>query len=110
MVWQNWTATRRFCSIMSIRDMHWNGMRVNPNSGTNEREESWTHPGLSAFGRVNGCLAFQGFQRLAGNAVSLCHVFHADKAGSTKHCSHFPIYGKNKVYSACFVFCAFLYL
>ncbi len=75
-----------------------------------EREESWTHPGLRAFGRVNGGLAFQGFQRLAGNAVPLCHVFYADKAGSTKHCSHFPIYGKNKVYSACFVFCDFLYL
>jgi hypothetical protein len=25
----------------------------------------------------------------------LCHVFYADKAGATKHCSHFPIYGNN---------------
>ena len=58
-----------------------------------EREESWTRPGVRAFGRVNGGLAFQGFQRIAGNAVPLCHVFYADKAGATKHCSHFPIYG-----------------
>ena len=69
-----------------------------------DREESWTHPGMRAFGRVNGGLAFQGFQRLAGNAVPLCHVFYADKAGSTKHCTHFPIYGKNKVY---YKFCLF---
>jgi hypothetical protein len=75
-----------------------------------EREESWTHPGMRAFGRVNGGLAFQGFQRLAGNAVPLCHVFYADKAGSTKHCSHFPIYGKNQVYSAYFVISAYFYL
>ena len=59
-----------------------------------EREDSWTRPGVRAFGRVNGGLAFQGFQRIAGNAVPLCHVFYADKAGSTKHCTHFPIYGK----------------
>ncbi len=56
-----------------------------------EREESWTHPGARAFSRVNGGLAFQ---RLACNAVPLCHVFYADKAGSTKHCTHFPIYSK----------------
>jgi hypothetical protein len=58
-----------------------------------EREESWTRPGVRAFGRVNGGLAFQGFQAIAGNAVPLCHIFFADKAGSTKHCSHHPIYG-----------------
>ena len=50
-----------------------------------EREESWTRPGVRAFGCVNGGLAFQGFQLIAGNAVPLCHVFYADKAGSTKH-------------------------
>ena len=72
-----------------------------------EREESWIHPGMRALGRVNGGIAFQGFQRLAGNAVPLCHVFYADKAGATKHCSHFPIYGKNQVYYAYFVFCAY---
>ena len=43
-----------------------------------EREKSWTHPGARVFGRVNGGLAFQGFQCLAGNAVPLCHVFYAD--------------------------------
>jgi hypothetical protein len=59
-----------------------------------EREESWTRPGVRAFGRVNGGLAFQGFQKVAGNAVPLCSVFYADKAGSTKNCSHHPIYGK----------------
>jgi hypothetical protein len=59
-----------------------------------EREESWTRPGVRAFGRVNGGLAFQGFQQIAGNAVPLCHVFYADKAGSTKNCTHHPIYGK----------------
>ena len=58
-----------------------------------QREESWTRPGVRAFGRVNGGLAFQGFQKIAGNAVPLCHVLYADKAGSTKHCSHHPIYG-----------------
>jgi hypothetical protein len=59
-----------------------------------QREESWTRPGVRAFGRVNGGLAFQGFQKIAGNAVPLCHVLYADKAGSTKHCSHHPIYGE----------------
>ncbi len=59
-----------------------------------EREESWTRPGVRAFGRVNGGLVFQGFQTIAGNAVPLCHVLHADKAGSTKHCFHHPIYGE----------------
>ena len=58
-----------------------------------EFEESWTRPGVRAFGRVNGGLAFQGFQKIAGNAVPLCSVFYADKAGSTKNCSHHPIYG-----------------
>ncbi len=58
-----------------------------------EREESWTRPGVRAFGRANGTLAFQGFQKIAGNAVPLCSVFYADKAGSTKHCTHHPIYG-----------------
>ena len=48
-----------------------------------EREESWTRPGVRAFGRGYGGLAFQGFQRIAGNAVPLCHVFYADKAGTT---------------------------
>eukprot|EP00291_Cryptomonas_curvata_P014617 CAMPEP_0172155152 /NCGR_PEP_ID=MMETSP1050-20130122/2459_1 /TAXON_ID=233186 /ORGANISM="Cryptomonas curvata, Strain CCAP979/52" /LENGTH=112 /DNA_ID=CAMNT_0012824003 /DNA_START=662 /DNA_END=997 /DNA_ORIENTATION=+ len=41
-----------------------------------EREKSWTHPGVRVFGRVNGGLAFQGFQCLAGNVVPLCHVFY----------------------------------
>jgi hypothetical protein len=59
-----------------------------------QREESWTRPGVRAFGRVNGGLAFQGFQKIAGDAVPLCNVFYADKAGSTKNCSHHPIYGK----------------
>jgi hypothetical protein len=59
-----------------------------------EREESWTRPGVRAFGRVNGGLAFQGFQTITGNAVPLYHVLYVDKAGSTKHCSHHPIYGK----------------
>jgi hypothetical protein len=47
-----------------------------------QREESWTRPGVRAFGRVNGGLAFQGFQKIAGDAVPLCNVFYADKAGS----------------------------
>ncbi len=34
-----------------------------------ERKESWTRPGVRAFGRVNRGLAFQGFQTIAGNAV-----------------------------------------
>ena len=59
-----------------------------------QREESWTRPGVRAFGRVYGGLAFQGFQKIAGDAVPLCNVFYADKAGSTKNCSHHPIYGK----------------
>jgi hypothetical protein len=49
---------------------------------------------VCAFGRVNGGLAFQGFQQIAGNAVPLCHVFYTDKAGSTKNCTHHPIYSK----------------
>ena len=40
-----------------------------------EREDSWTRPGVRAFGRVNGGTAFQGFQIRAGNAVPMCHVF-----------------------------------
>jgi hypothetical protein len=50
-----------------------------------EQEESWTRPGVRAFGRVNGGLAFQGCQAIAGNAVPLCDVFYADKAGATKY-------------------------
>ena len=38
-------------------------------------------------------MAFQGFQKIAGNVVPLCSVFYADKAGSTKNCTHHPIYG-----------------
>ena len=34
-----------------------------------EYEESLTCPGVRAIGRVNGGLAFQGFQNIAGNAV-----------------------------------------
>lgn len=59
-----------------------------------EREDSWTRPGVRAFGRVNGGTAFQGFQIRAGNAVPMCHVFFADKAGSTKNSTHHPIYGE----------------
>ena len=44
-----------------------------------EREASWTRPGVRAFGRVNGGLAFQGFQTIAGNAVPLCSVFMLTK-------------------------------
>ncbi len=36
-----------------------------------EREVSWTNLGKRTFGRVNGGLAFQGFQEEAGNAVPL---------------------------------------
>ncbi len=55
-----------------------------------EREESWTRPCVRAFqvGHVNAGIVFQGFQRIAGNAVPLCHVFYTDKAGATKHCSY----------------------
>jgi hypothetical protein len=63
-----------------------------------EYEDSWTRPGVRAFGRVNGGLAFQGFQAIAGNAVPLCHVLYADKAGATKHFSHYPIYGRYHSY------------
>jgi hypothetical protein len=49
-----------------------------------EGENSWTLPGVRAFGRVNGGTAFQNFQILAGNALPMCHVFFSDKAGSTK--------------------------
>jgi hypothetical protein len=58
-----------------------------------EREDWWIRPGVRAFGRVNGGTAFQGFQIQAGNAVPICHVFFVDKAGSTKNCTHNPIYG-----------------
>ena len=79
-----------------------------------EFEESWTRPGVRAFGRVNGGLAFQGFQKIAGNAVPLCSVFYADKAGSTKNCSHHPIYGIILFYITyttylLFLFCIYLF-
>ncbi len=57
-----------------------------------ERKDSCTRPGVRAFGRVNEGTAFQGFQIRAGNAVPMCHVFFADKSGSTKNCTHHPIY------------------
>ena len=57
-----------------------------------KRQESWTNPGMRAFGRVNAGLIFQGFQKIAGNAVSLCHIFFSDKAGCG-HMSHHPIFG-----------------
>lgn len=59
-----------------------------------QRQESWTHPGMRAFGRVNGGLTFQGFQKVAGNAVPLSHVFFSDKAGCG-HLTHHPIFGTN---------------
>ena len=46
--------------------------------------ESWTCPGVRAFGRVNGGLAFQGLQAIADNAVPLCDVFFAEIEGTTK--------------------------
>jgi hypothetical protein len=40
-----------------------------------EPEDSWTGPGVRAFGRVNGGTAFQGFQILAGNAIQCVTSF-----------------------------------
>jgi hypothetical protein len=79
--------------------MPWSDMLVNINSKTSSiismNERNHGHVLVCAlFGRVNGGLALQGFQTIAGNAVPLCHVLYVDKAGSTKHCSHHPIYGK----------------
>jgi hypothetical protein len=37
-----------------------------------EREDSWTRPGVRAFGRVNGGLAFQGFQKIADALSRKC--------------------------------------
>ncbi len=83
--------------------MPWRGMQPKDEAGKSkfrgkfyyqyEREDSWTSHGVRVFGRVNGCLAFQGFQQIAGNAVPLCHVFYADKAGAGKHSTHHPIDG-----------------
>jgi hypothetical protein len=64
-----------------------------------EDHNSWTRPGVREFGRVNGGTAFQGFQIRAGNAVPMCHVFFADKAGSTKNSTHHPIYGELSISS-----------
>jgi hypothetical protein len=74
-----------------------------------EYEEFWTRPGVRAFGRVNMGIAFQGFQTIAGNAVPLCHIFYADKSGSTKHCTHHPIYGMFLYFYLLIVLCL-LYL
>ncbi len=54
-----------------------------------EQQESWTNPGMRDFGCINAGLAFQGFQKIAGNAVPLCHIFYSDKAGCG-HMSHHP--------------------
>jgi hypothetical protein len=57
-----------------------------------QRQESWTNPGVRAFGRANAGLVFQAFQKIAGNAVPLCHLFFSDKAGCG-HMTHHPIFG-----------------
>ncbi len=45
-----------------------------------EREESWDRPGVSAFGRVNGSLAFEAAYIIDRGGVPLLSVFYSDKS------------------------------
>jgi hypothetical protein len=56
-----------------------------------EREESWTRPGVHAFGRVNGGLVFETAYFLDKTNVTLISVFYAYKS-FLKGVSHHPIY------------------
>ena len=56
-----------------------------------EPEESWTRPGLRAFGRVNGGAIFEVCYMLDKGSVPLISVFYADKA-HFKGWSHHPVY------------------
>ena len=45
-----------------------------------EPEESWTRPGVRAFGRVNGGAIFEACYLLDKGSVPLLSVFYSDKA------------------------------
>jgi hypothetical protein len=56
-----------------------------------EPEESWTRPGVRAFGRVNGGAIFEACYLLDKGSVPLLSVFYSDKA-HLKGWGHHPIY------------------
>ncbi len=85
-------VTNQWFFTISILDMHWSVMLVNLNSVTN----SIISMNVRSPGHVLECvpvaarITFTGFQIIAGNAVPLCHIFYADKAGAQKHCTGKP--------------------
>lgn len=60
-----------------------------------EREESWDKPGVRAFGRVNGGLAFEAAYIIDRGSVPLLSVFYSDKS-FLKGMPFHPIYRKCK--------------
>ena len=58
-----------------------------------EPEESWTRPGVRAFGRVSGGLIFEAAYLIDRGSVPLLSVFYSDKS-YLKGTSHWPIYRK----------------
>jgi hypothetical protein len=70
-----------------------------------EPEESWTRPGVRAFGRVNGGAIFEACYLIDKGCVPLLSVFYSDKAHS-KGWSHHPIY-RELYYNAYFVYSAY---
>ena len=58
-----------------------------------ETEDSWSRPGVSAFGRINGGLIFEAAYILDRRSVPLITVFYSDKS-HLKGTSHYPIHGE----------------
>ena len=56
-----------------------------------ETEDSWTRPGVRAFGRINGGLIFEAAYILDKRSVPLITVFYSDKS-HLKGTSHYPVY------------------
>ena len=59
-----------------------------------DSEDSWTGPGVRAFGRINGGLIFEAAYILDKRSVPLITVFYSDKS-HLKGTSHYPVYGEH---------------
>jgi hypothetical protein len=73
-----------------------------------EPQESWTRPGVRAFGRVNGGAIFETCYVIDRGSVPLLSVFYSDKS-HYKGWSHHPIYRESEFTSDC-IFCMFLHI
>jgi len=70
-----------------------------------ETQDSWTRPGVRAFGRINGGLIFEAAYILDKRSVPLITVFYSDKS-HLKGTSHYPIYREHIYFNCIFnIFC-----